>query len=255
MPINRRQLLSAALAGAVVAPFYKVSLRPTVISRKEISTLLFDAFPVFDPRPVFALAERLFPGSGASFSETLRSRQFEYCWLRTLSGSYLDFWEITRDALYFAAAAHHLDLTEEKRDTLMSAYLQLQPWPDVLPSLKTLKDRGFKLAFLTNWTPQMIEQNVQAAGLHTFFDHLISTDSARTYKPSTRAYQMGLDVFKSSRKEEFLFVAHAGWDAAGAKQFGYPTFWVNRQGVPAEQLGAPPDAIGTNLSAIVDYLR
>lgn len=30
------------------------------------------------------------------------------------------------------------------------------------------------------------------------------------------------------RKEEVIFVAFAGWNAAGAKAFGYPTFWVNR---------------------------
>ena len=53
---------------------------------------------------------------------------------------------------------------------------------------------------------------------------------------------------------EILFVAFAGWDAAGAKTFGYPTFWVNRQHQPSEELDASPDAVGTNLNDLVAYL-
>jgi 2-haloacid dehalogenase len=38
------------------------------------------------------------------------------------------------------------------------------------------------------------------------------------------------------RREEILFAAFGGWDAAGAKAFGFPTFWVNRMGSPLEEL-------------------
>jgi 2-haloacid dehalogenase len=54
---------------------------------------------------------------------------------------------------------------------------------------------------------------------------------------------MGVDAFKLKR-EEIVFAAFAGWDAFGAKAFGYPTFWVNRQNAVTEQLGIPPDASG-----------
>jgi 2-haloacid dehalogenase len=67
------------------------------------------------------------------------------------------------------------------------------------------------------------------------------------------AYQLGVDAFKR-RREEILFVAHAGWDAAGAKAFGYPTFWVNRLGLPPEELGVLPDSTGTNLLDLLNFL-
>jgi 2-haloacid dehalogenase len=57
------------------------------------------------------------------------------------------------------------------------------------------------------------------------------------------------------RREEILFVAFAGWDAAGAKSFGYPTFWVNRLGLPHEELGVLPDASGSNLTDLVEYMN
>jgi len=37
-------------------------------------------------------------------------------------------------------------------------------------------------------------------------------------------------------KEDILFAAFGGWDAAGAKAFGDPTFWVNRFNQPFEEL-------------------
>ncbi|MEO8406190.1 MAG: hypothetical protein ABI480_16395, partial [Chitinophagaceae bacterium] len=56
------------------------------------------------------------------------------------------------------------------------------------------------------------------------------------------------------KKSEIGFVAFAGWDAAGAKSFGYPTYWLNRQHQPMEQLGVTPDWTGDNLSDLGEKL-
>jgi FMN phosphatase YigB (HAD superfamily) len=53
------------------------------------------------------------------------------------------------------------------------------------------------------------------------FERVLSTDEARTFKPDPRAYQLGVDALKVKR-EEILFVAFAGWDAAGANCSGIP---------------------------------
>ena len=65
---------------------------------------------------------------------------------------------------------------------------------------------------------------------------------------------MAIDAFRLPR-EEILFAAFAGWDAAGAKWFGYPTFWVNRLNVPAEELGVTPDAVGRDLTELVSFVK
>lgn len=64
---------------------------------------------------------------------------------------------------------------------------------------------------------------------------------------------MAIDTLKLKR-EEILFVPFAGWDAAGAKWFGYPTFWVNRLGSPMEELGVAPDAAGKDLNALLKFV-
>ena len=55
-------------------------------------------------------------------------------------------------------------------------------------------------------------------------------------------------------REQIVFTAFAGWDAAGAKWFGYPTVWVNRLQAAAEELDAPPDQTGPDLQALISFI-
>jgi 2-haloacid dehalogenase len=100
----------------------------------------------------------------------------------------------------------------------------------------------------------MLDGCLRASALANVFDEVISTDDAKTYKPDPRAYQLACDRLKLKR-EEILFVAFAGWDAAGAKMFGLPTFWVNRIDQPPEELGVTADGVGKTLTDLVAYLR
>lgn len=217
-----------------------------------MQAVAFDAFAVLDPRPVFALAEELFPGKGAELGNAWRTRQFEYTWLRTLAGRYADFWRVTEDALSFAAKAVKLDLDPPKRAQLMNAYLRLSTWPDVPPALRSLKAAGMRLAFLSNLPKRVLEACTQNSGMKGLFEHFLSTDDVKHFKPAPRAYQMAVDAF-GLKREAILFAAFAGWDAAGAKWFGFPTVWVNRLNSPVEELSVLPDATCHDLSGLVTF--
>ncbi len=251
MSTNRREFIGLAAGSLALSSLLSSSVFAEASTKYR--AILFDAFPILDPRPVFALTEELFPCKGNDLSNAWRTRQFEYTWLRSISQKYEDFWKVTEDSLVFAANAQKLDLTSEKRDRLMQAYLELKAWPDVLPALKSLNASGAKIAFLSNFTPKMLEAGIRNSHLEDYFDHILSTDQARTYKPDPRAYQLGIDTFRLKR-EEMLFVAFAGWDAVGAKWFGYPTFWANRLHAPKEQLGIDPDASGAGLNDLLSFL-
>ena len=222
-------------------------------SRAKFKAIAFDAFPVFDPRPVAALCEALFPSKGSDLVNMWRTRQFEYTWLRTVSNRYVDFERVTDDSLAFAAKALKLDMTAEKRDQLLKAHFELKSWPDAIPALTKLKESGARLAFLSNLTPAMLNGCIKKSGLGDIFEQVLSTDAAQTYKPDARAYQLGVEALRLPR-EEILFVAFAGWDAAGAKSFGYPTFWVNRLGLPPEELDVRADATGSNLMDLLAFI-
>ena len=98
MELARRELIKLA-SGAFTATGLIANGAPSLAGAKA-KAIAFDAFPIFDPRPVFSLAEEgLYPGRGAELSNEWRTRQFEYAWLRTLEGQYADFWTVTQDAL------------------------------------------------------------------------------------------------------------------------------------------------------------
>ncbi|HKE93610.1 MAG TPA: haloacid dehalogenase type II [Povalibacter sp.] len=252
MAYDRREFLHLFSTGVVATGL--PARQSTAASHQRIKAVVFDAFAILDARPVSALAEALFPGRGSDLSNAWRTRQFEYQWLRALSGRYADFWHTTGEALVFAARMLHLDLDPEKRAQLMQAYLDLRAWSDAAPALASLKQSGLRLAFLSNMTSKMLHSAIDNSGLDGLFDHVLSTERIASYKPDPAAYQMGLEEFRLAR-EEILFVAFAGWDVAGARWFGYPTFWVNRMDVPAEELGVSADAMGRSLADLVEFLK
>jgi 2-haloacid dehalogenase len=185
--------------------------------------------------------------------EAWRSRQFEYTWLRTLVGAYVDFAQITREALVVGAKAAKLDLPDDRRDRLLATFGELKAWPDVAPALSELKARGLRMAFLANPPDRMFDAVLRNSGLEGLLEPHLSTDRVQLYKPHPRAYQMGVNAFRLAR-EEIVFAASASWDAAGAKRFGYPTFWLNRSGLPLEELGVTPDAIGATMADLVRFV-
>lgn len=249
--MKRREFLSLTAAGVATGLLSPFTFAQTN-KQSRFKAIAFDAFPIFDPRPILAMAEELFPGKGREFNDLWHGRQFEYTWLRTLSGRYKDFKSVTADALNFAVNSLKLELNDAGREQLLHAYLTLKAWPDVRPALEKLKTEGVRFGFLSNFTREMLESNIRSSGLDGFFESLLSTDQVKAFKPDPRAYQMGIDSFQL-RREEIVFAAFAGWDACGAKAFGYPTFWVNRQNAAVEELDAAPDASG-NLDELADFV-
>ena len=60
MSLTRREFLNLAAAGSAVGVLASTRSARSGTGSK-IKAIAFDAFPIFDPRPVFALAEQLFP--------------------------------------------------------------------------------------------------------------------------------------------------------------------------------------------------
>lgn len=221
----------------------------------SLNAVAFDAYgTLFDVYSVGALAEQLFPGRGAELSRLWRLKQIEYTQLRTLAGRYKPFWEVTQDALAFAARSLGLDLTEPLRSRLMSQYACLAAFPENLAALRELKTLGIGTAILSNGTPHMLDMSVKSAGMAGLFDHLLSVDAVHKYKPAPEAYRLGPAAFACAAAQ-ILFVSSNGWDIAGAAWFGFTTFWTNRSDQPLEELDVKPTATGATLSDVVAFVK
>ena len=246
-----------ALYGAVVVGSPSAVPSPSAsmegARRKRYAAVAFDYFVLFNPDSVVSAVERVFPGKGRAFTDIWRTRQFEYSWLRSLAGSYVDFSVVTEDALVYAASTMKVQLTVAEKRQLLDAYLQLAPWPDTADALRRLRASDVRVITIANFSPAMLRANAEHAGLTALFDALVSTDANHTYKPDPRAYQLGIDRLQLP-KQDIVFAAFGGWDAAGAKSFGYPTVWVNRFNQPHEELGVRPDRTVADLNGLLDFV-
>jgi 2-haloacid dehalogenase len=252
--MNRRDFnlgLSVALAASTTVR--STSPANAGIGTYGLEAVALDGFAILDARPVFKLAEVAFPGRGDALGAEWRGKLFQYTWLRASSQKYVDFDECIREALIYAADALKLELSAGTRDQLLFAYSNLQAFEDCREALLRLKASGHRLVVLANPTTRMLEDAVNRSNLDGIFDDVISTGRAQTFKPTPRAYQLGLDSLRLPA-EKVGFAASAGWDAAGAKWFGYRSFLINRQPARRERLGAEPDWEGRDLTALADAM-
>lgn len=248
--LSRRALMRAgAAAAATVAAGQGLPAR----AGQGAQAVAFDAFTIFDPRAPAAAVEEAFPGKGKELFALWRLRQFEYGWLRTLNRTYVDFRQVTEDALVYACNASKLELDAARRARLMAAAFAFKPWPESAAALAALRKSGVRLAYLSNLPADVLASLSETAGISDLFDHALSTDLVQAFKPDPRAYAMAQTAFQLP-KENIVFAAFGGWDAAGAKSFGLPTFWVNRLGLPVEELGVAPDAIGPDLAELAQFV-
>ncbi|HWP20102.1 MAG TPA: haloacid dehalogenase type II [Burkholderiaceae bacterium] len=222
--------------------------------------LLFDAYgTLFDVYSVALVAEQLFPGRGEALATLWRDKQIEYTRLVTMAAPdgrlYRPFWELTRAALRHSCARLGLALGRDREDRLMNQYRHLSPFPENREVLAALKARGLVTGILSNGDPAMLEVAVKSAGLADVLDHVVSVEPLRCFKPDPRVYALGLERLRQAAPEmlprEVWFVSSNGWDAVGATWFGYTTFWLNRAGLPPEELGTVPTFEGRNLQDLL----
>lgn len=217
-----------------------------------IEAVVFDAYgTLFDVHSVVDACNNAFPDKGDQISQVWRQKQLEYTWLRALMHRYTDFEEVNRDALKYTLKQLNLEHDNDPIETMLSAYLQLEPYREVAQALQMLRPR--KLAILSNGTLNMLESVVRFSGFTTYFDKILSVDALQTYKPDPQVYQLAVETLGFS-KEQILFVSSNGWDVAGSKAFGFTVGWINRQENTVEELGVRPDYEVTNLMELVEAL-
>ncbi len=112
--------MAIALSLAIAAPAAQAQPTP------RFKAVAFDYFVIFDANSIVPEVEKAFPGKSAEFTRLWRAKQFEYCYLRTITGRYADFFAVTEDALVYAAEATQVELKAGVRKRLLDAYLNLE---------------------------------------------------------------------------------------------------------------------------------
>jgi 2-haloacid dehalogenase len=215
--------------------------------------VLFDAYgTLFDVYSVGVAVERLFPGMGERLGVLWRDKQIEYTRLTSMSGRVRSFRDCTRAGLRYAAARFGVTLEDDAEHELMAAYERLAPFPENGAVLTELRRRGIRAGILSNGDPDMLDAVVRHAGFAALLDPVLSVEGTGRFKTDPATYALGTRALGLAAPD-VLFVSSNCWDAIGATWFGYTTLWINRFGLPLDELGARPTRVGSQLSDVLDF--
>ena len=193
---------------------------------KNIKAIIFDAYgTLFDVNSAAEKCKDKIGDKWEGFANYWRSTQLEYTWLRSLMRRHKDFWQITEDSLDKSMKAFNID--PKMKDELLNLYKVLSPFQEVPDTLKTLKEKNFKLAILSNGTPSLLNQLVKSNNLDNLFDDLFSIEEVKIYKPDSKVYDLPIKKYEI-KKNEVAFLSANTWDVSGAGNYGYNAIWVNR---------------------------
>ena len=219
---------------------------------KKIKAIIFDAYgTLFDVNSAAEKCKEKLGDKWEGFANYWRTTQLEYTWLRSLMRRHKDFWQITEDSLDKSMNFYNID--NSMRSELLNLYKVLSTFTDVKDALKKLKQSNYKLAILSNGTPDLLNELVVSNQLKDIFDDIFSVEEAGIFKPDSKVYDLPINKY-NIEKNEVLFLSANTWDVSGAGNYGYNTVWVNRNNNIFDKLDFEPNQQISNLSELLDLI-
>ena len=219
---------------------------------KKIKAIIFDAYgTLFDVNSAAEKCKEKLGDKWEGFANYWRTTQLEYTWLRSLMRRHKDFWQITEDSLDKSMNFYNID--NSMRSELLNLYKVLSPFTEVRDTLKKLKQSNYKLAILSNGTPDLLNELVVSNQLKDIFDDIFSVEEVGIFKPDSKVYDLPINKY-NIEKNEVLFLSANTWDVSGAGNYGYNTVWVNRNNNIFDKLDFEPNQQISNLSELLDLI-
>ena len=219
---------------------------------ENVKAIIFDAYgTLFDVNSAAEKCKDKIGDKWEGFANFWRTTQLEYTWLRSLMDRHKDFWQITEDSLDKSIKVFNID--PSMRNELLNLYKVLSPFEEVPETLKTLKEKKFKLAILSNGTPSLLNELVKSNRLDNLFDDIFSIEQVGVYKPSSRVYDMPIKKYNIN-KSEVAFLSANTWDVSGGGNYGYQSIWVNRNNNIFDNLDFEPKYQITDLNELIQLV-
>jgi 2-haloacid dehalogenase len=163
------------------------------------------------------------------------------------------FAEISR--LSMSLTLQELGMNNEPGDAeqLIQRIGHMPPFPEVLATLKWLKDQGFMLCIVSNTDDAIIAGNVAQLGGH--IDRVITAQQAQAYKPDHQLFLHAHQHLGVAVEEVLHVCASPHLDLEAAKGMGFRCVWIDRGTKRKPLPDYTPDATLSNLAQVPDYLR
>lgn len=159
------------------------------------------------------------------FLDTFNIMRFQ-----TVVEPYRPYEEVLRASLKASMRRHGLDYKDSDGDAIVALIPTFGPFPEVPDALRRLKNRS-EIAIISNTQDHLIAKNIEIMGVD--FDHVITAEQARAYKPDRQAFECAFQKIGAA-PEEIIHVA-MGWeyDIVPGRDLGFKRLvWINRRNQP-----------------------
>jgi 2-haloalkanoic acid dehalogenase type II len=165
---------------------------------------------------------------------------------------FLTLRDVTSDALAKAFADFGIDSEPEPYiEILDRLWLQAKAYPEVHGVLESLD--GVPRAVVSNADHEFLKDILARNDLR--FDAVVTSESAQSYKPRPRIFEMALRAL-AVRPEDVVHVGDSlQADVEGASRLGMRTVWVNRSGLHRGHGDPDPDFEVKDLAPLPEILH
>jgi 2-haloacid dehalogenase len=138
----------------------------------------------------------------------------------------LSYREVMARATAAVAAIEGDRVPAGRENALAEALPSWRPFPEVPAALGELRERGWRLAILSNTDPDLLAASVETLGVH--FDLLVTAAEARSYKPAPGHWQRFGEDADPGPGAHVHVAASLFHDIAPCAELGIPAVWINR---------------------------
>ncbi len=165
-----------------------------------------------------------------------------------LERNYLPYKEILKRIVLKFSDYFDFDLEKEEKLILLNNFGNFEPFEDTNDVLKTIKDKGYKIAIISNVDDDLFELTKRKFDVE--FDYVITASQVKAYKPSHLIFEYALKVF-NVEKNALLHVAQSYYhDIIPTKELGIRNVHIKRRG-----FGATPRVYKITADFEFDNLR
>jgi 2-haloacid dehalogenase len=121
-----------------------------------------------------------------------------------------------------------LQLPEGEAGALAKSLPEWPPFPEVPGALAELRNRGWKLAILSNTDRDLIAASQKQ--IEVPFDLVVVAEDVKSYKPAHAHWERFFEATTADREHHVHVAASLFHDIAPGRDLGLSTVWINRLG-------------------------
>jgi 2-haloacid dehalogenase len=149
-----------------------------------------------------------------------------------------------------AVALARLGAPAGEQDALERSLPEWDPFPEVPAALEEARDRGWRLAVLSNTDPDLLQASLARIGVE--FELTVAAFEIGSYKPAPTHWDEFFARSGADRVSHVHVAASLFHDIAPASMLGLRTIWINRLGEEAEP---QPDVELRSLTGLAESLN